>query len=168
MEMHPVSAADRPRLAALLELYVYDFSEMLAIDVGEDGRFHPPWQLDPYFANDPRAHAFLIRVEAKLAGLALVKQGSRLSEDATIFDMAEFLVLRRYRRHGVGERAAGWLFDRFAGIWEVRQKLANTQASAFWRRIIGRRGPFEDLVVDDERWHGPVQRFDSRTSATLK
>jgi predicted acetyltransferase len=57
---------------------------MLAIDVGEDGRFHPPWQLDPYFADDPRAHAFLIRVESKLAGLALVKQGSRLSDDATI------------------------------------------------------------------------------------
>jgi predicted acetyltransferase len=75
---------------------------------------------------------------------------------------------RRYRRHGVGERAAGWLFDRFAGIWEVRRTSANTQATAFWRRIIGRRGRFEDLVVDDERWHGPVQRFDSRTSATSR
>jgi hypothetical protein len=63
---------------------------------------------------------------------------------------------------------AGWLLDRFAGIWELRQKPANTQATAFWRRIIGRRGPFEDLVADGERWHGPVQRFDSRTSATLK
>jgi predicted acetyltransferase len=163
MELHPVSAADRPRLMALLELYVYDFSELLAIDVGEDGRFHLPWQLDPYFADDPRARAFLIRVDGKLAGLALVNQGSRLTDDATTFDMAEFLVLRRYRRHGVGERAANWIFDRFAGIWEVRQKPVNTAATAFWRRILARRGPFEDLVVDDERWHGPAQRLDSRT-----
>jgi predicted acetyltransferase len=165
MEMHPVTADDRQRLAALLELYTYDFSEMVGIDVGEDGRFHPPLLLDPYFAGDPRARGFLIRVEGKLAGFALVNQGSRLSDDPTVFDMAEFLVLRKYRRQGVGERAAGWLFDHFAGMWEVRQKLANTQATAFWRRIIGRRGAFEDLDVDDERWQGPVQRFDSRTGA---
>jgi len=35
------------RLAELFELYAYDFSEVLGLDVGEDGRFQLP-ALDPY------------------------------------------------------------------------------------------------------------------------
>jgi predicted acetyltransferase len=156
---------DQPRLDALLELYVYDFSALLGIDVGDDGRFRAP-PLDEYFT-DPRRHAFLIRVDGKLAGFALVQQRSRLSGDEAVCDMAEFFVMRRYRRRGVGERVAAWLFDRFAGPWEVREKPENEAATAFWRRAIGRYtgGRFEELLLGDERWRGPVQRFDSRQAA---
>lgn len=153
---------DRARIEALLELYVYDFSEILALDVADDGRFRPP-SLDAYFA-DPRCHAFLFRVDGKLAGFALVQQRSRLSGDESVCDVAQFFVLRKYRRHGVGERAAGWLFDRFRGPWEVRQELKNVAATTFWRRVVARytAGAFDEVILDDDRWRGPVQRFDSR------
>jgi predicted acetyltransferase len=97
-------------------------------------------------------------------GFALVQPGSYLSADPSVFDMAEFFVLRRYRRKGVGECVAAWLFDRFAGTWEVREKANHTAAIAFWRRTIGRYtgDRFEDFALDDERWHGQVQRFDSK------
>jgi predicted acetyltransferase len=152
---------DRPRLAALLELYTYDFSEVLGLDVGDDGRFRVP-ALGAYWT-DPHRHPFLIRVGDKLAGFALVHQGSRLTDDAAVWDMAEFFVMRKYRRRGVGEQAAHWLFDRFRGRWEVRERAENHAATAFWRRAIGRyaHGRFEELVLDDARWRGPVQRFDS-------
>jgi len=70
-------------------------------------------------------------------------------------------------RRGVGERAAAWLFERFRGPWEVRQRRENQAATAFWRRAIGRYagGRFEELELDDERWRGPVQRFDSTRRA---
>jgi predicted acetyltransferase len=152
---------DQARLVALFELYAYDFSEILGLDVGDDGRFRVP-VLDAYWT-DPRRHPFLIRVEERLAGFALVQRRSRLTGDEAVHDVAEFFVMRRYRRHGVGERAARWLFGRFRGRWEVRQKPENEAATAFWRRVIGRYsgGRFENVVWDDERWRGPVQRFDS-------
>lgn len=154
-----VTEGSRSVLEALLELYCYDFSERLALDVGDDGRFRIP-PVDAYF-RDPRRHAFFVRVDGKFAGFALVHEGSHLSDDASIRDMAEFFVMLRYRRHGVGEAAARWLFDRFKGRWEVRERAENPSATAFWRRVIGRytSGDFEDLLWDDDRWRGPVQRF---------
>jgi predicted acetyltransferase len=77
--------------------------------------------------------------------------------------MAELFVMRRHRRCGVGEQVASWLFDRFRGPWEVREKAENQAATAFWRRIIDSYtdGRFQELLLDNERWRGPVQRFNS-------
>ena len=161
------SPADHPRLLALLQLYAYDFSEILPLDVADDGRFYVP----AVAANltDPRNHAFLVRVDSRLAGFALVQPHSYLTGDTRVFDLAELFVLRRYRRCGVGEQLASWLFDHFLGPWEVRQKAENQAATAFWRRVIGRytNGQFQEQQLDDARWRGPVQRFDStRRTAT--
>jgi predicted acetyltransferase len=157
---------DQARVGALFELYAYDFSEILGLDVGDDGRFRAP-PLDAYWT-DPRRHAFLIRVDERLGGFALVQERSRLTGEEGVRDVAEFFVMRRYRHHGIGERAARWLFDRFRGRWEVRQKPENEAATAFWRRVISRYsgGSFEDVEWDDARWRGPVQRFDN--TATLR
>lgn len=152
---------EQARLAGLFELYAYDFSEILDLDVGDDGRFQPP-PLDAYWT-DPTHHPFLIRVDEKLAGFALVQERSRLTGNDGVRDVAEFFVMRRYRRHGVGVHAASFLFDQFRGPWEVRQKPENHHATAFWRNAIARytNGQFEDAVWNDDRWRGPVQRFDS-------
>jgi predicted acetyltransferase len=143
-------------LAALLQLYVYDFSEMLGLDVGDDGRYGVP--------TIEGRDAFLIRVDGKLAGFALHAGKSRLTGKDGVHDVAELFVLQRYRRRGVGDQAARFLFDRFPGRWEVRQKAENTGAIAFWRRVIGRytNGRFDEEVLADDRWQGPVQRFDNR------
>lgn len=161
----PAARAEEPCLRALFELYVYDFSELLGLDLGDDGRFVVP-SLAAYW-EDARRHAFLVRVDGKLAGFALVARGSRLGDDPDAYDMAEFFVVRRYRRRGVGERAAADIFARFPGRWEVRQRPQNTAATAFWRRVIGRctGERFIDEQRDGERWRGPVQRFDVRPPA---
>lgn len=161
VQCSPAGPEDHQRLLALLQLYAYDFSEILPLEVAEDGRFHVP----SVTANltDPDHHAFLIRVDSRLAGFALVRPSSYLTGDAGVFDMAELFVMRRHRHRGVGEHVASWLFDRFRGPWEVRQRAENQAATAFWRRTIFRYadGQFEELLLDDERWRGPVQRFDS-------
>jgi predicted acetyltransferase len=162
VQVTPAGPDERERLVTLLQLYLYDFSEILPLDVGDDGRFAAP-SLDPWWS-EPRRYPFLLRVDDKLAGFALVHGRSRLTGDEAVCDMSEFFVMRRYRRQGIGERAASWLFDRFRGAWEVRQKAENRAATAFWRRAIGRytAGRFDEEILDDERWRGPVQRFDSR------
>lgn len=155
VQISPVVPEEHHALAALMQLYVYDFSEMLGLDVADDGRYHGP--------SVEGRDAFLARVGGKLAGFALVGDESRLTGERGVHDVAELFVLRRYRRSGVGEQLARALFDRYRGRWEVRQKMENVQAIAFWRRVIDRYtgGRFDEDVLDDPRWRGPVQRFDN-------
>jgi predicted acetyltransferase len=153
--------ANRDALGNLMELYTYDFSAMLRLEVGDNGRFaeHP---LDAYWLDSWRS-PFFIREGSRLAGFALVHRKSRLSGANDVWDMAEFFVLRRHRRKGVGIEAAHQLFARHEGTWEVRQRKENVAATAFWRTVIAAYtdGLFTEDWIDDERWSGPVQRFTS-------
>jgi predicted acetyltransferase len=159
MELVPATRDDKPVLLALNEYYTYDFSELLGLDVGDDGSFGGA-RIERHF-EDPCCHPFLIRVDGKLAGFALHEGRSRLTGEEGVNDVADFFVMRKYRKHAVGARAAVALFDRFAGPWEVRQVRPNVGATAFWRKVIARytRGGWEELELDDERFHGFVQRF---------
>jgi predicted acetyltransferase len=153
--------SDQEALRNLFQLYAYDFSEVLPLDVDKTGRFKEE-PLDAYW-NDAWRFPFLLRVHEQLAGFALVHHKSKLSTADDVWDMAEFFVLRRYRRAGVGMRAAHRIFATHAGDWEVRQRNANVSATLFWRRAIYAytEGRFTEEVLDDERWRGPVQRFTS-------
>jgi predicted acetyltransferase len=145
----------------LMQLYAYDWSELGRLEIGEDGRF-ADYPLDPYFEDDWR-RPFLVRVDGRLAGFALIAERSRLTGAAGVYDMAEFFVMRRYRGQGVGTAAACAAFDRFPGPWEIRQRDENTAATAFWRKVIGRYtgGNYQEVRWDDAAWTGPVQRFSS-------
>jgi predicted acetyltransferase len=166
LRVEPATAGMRAALEALFQLYVYDFSAMVGEDVEEDGRFPAP-QLDTLW-NDPRQEPFLFRVEDRLAGLAIVHHGSRLTGEAEVWDMAQFFVMKKYRRQGLGARAARRLFEMHRGPWEVRQIPENTAATAFWRRVIddvaGPGGWIETREVGDQ-WRGTVQRFTSAATA---
>jgi predicted acetyltransferase len=161
ISLDPASAAERPVLENLFQLYAYDWSELGWMEVGPDGRFADP-SLDGYWRDQDR-HPFLIRVDGRLAGFALVAGRSRLTGAAGVFDMAEFFVLRKYRRQGVGFAAASAAFDRFSGRWEIRQRDENAAATAFWRRVVARytEGSYREIRADDADWVGPVQTFSS-------
>jgi predicted acetyltransferase len=158
-EIVPATTKDAPIFRSLMQLYAYDFSEFMGWDVDSDGRFDEkgvePLRLDPL------RHPFLIRAKGHVAGFVLVDRQSRLFAAEPANDMAEFFVLRKYRRQGVGARVAVCVFDLFPGRWEVRQTARNTLATAFWRKVIGAYsgGNFQEVVWNDERWCGPVQIF---------
>ena len=121
-------------LANLLELYVHDFSEFLDVELGPDGRFGYP-QLSLHWS-EPERHPFLVKVDAQWAGFAFVKRGSEVSSKEDVWDMAEFFVLRGYRRRGIGTQIAHDVWRRFPGLWEVRVMEANVVAREFWGRAI--------------------------------
>jgi predicted acetyltransferase len=56
--------------------------------------------------------------------------------DKTVWDMAEFFVVRGYRRRGIGTQIAHEVWRRFPGIWEVRVMESNHSARLFWERAI--------------------------------
>ena len=156
---------DAAVLAALAELYIYDFTEFTGEDPGEDGRFPTDW-LARLWA-EPDHYAFIARVDGKLAGFALIRRGSEFGDDVPgsvpPWNMAEFFVMRKHRRSGVGRMLATAMFDRFRGPWHVHQIARNTPAQAFWRRIIGEytNSAFTERLLEDDKRGGPVQIFDS-------
>lgn len=163
ISLSPASKEQQATLNNLMQLYSYDWSELRPLDVGEDGRFDD-YPLDVYW-QDPWRHPFLLRVEGTLAGFALISGRSRLTGSEGVFDMAEFFVMRRYRRRGVGLAAACAAFDRFPGPWEVRQRDDNVEATAFWRRVVARytNGAYQEARWNDATWVGPVQLFSTRS-----
>jgi predicted acetyltransferase len=144
IEVTEARLSDKPVVRQLLELYGHDFSEFTDADVDAHGYFGYRY-LDQYWTEAER-RPFLFRVDGRWAGFALVRIGDP-------HDMAEFFVLRKYRRRGIGITAAQEVFARFEGNWQVRQMAANTGATIFWRRAIP--WAFEEETTD----HGPVQRF---------
>jgi len=144
VEILEASLDDKSVVGRLLELYQYDFSEFVDGDLDAHGTYGYRF-LDNYWT-EPARHPYLFRVAGRWAGCALVRAGSP-------HDMAEFFVMRKYRRHGVGIRAARDLFARFPGDWQVRQVATNTPATTFWRRAIPY--PFAEERVERET----VQRF---------
>ena len=133
--LEAATAADASVLSNLLELYVHDLSDIFALEIGADGRFG--YDKLPLYWSEPDTHfAFLIRYRARLAGFALVTRGSPASDDPEALDLAEFFVLRAYRRSGVGRRAAVLLWNGLPGQWVVRVSEANRSAVPFWEAAV--------------------------------
>lgn len=130
--------SDAAVIANLLELYLYDLSPAFPrIELGADGRFGYE-KLPLYWTEPGRRFPFLIRFRTRVAGFALATRGSPMSDDPEVFDVAEFFVLRGYRRHGVGQRAAFLLWDRHPGRWIVRVSEGNAGALPFWTEIVAK------------------------------
>ncbi len=154
VEVIEAALEDEPVLANLLELYVHDFSEFLDLEIGEDGRFGYPSL--PLYWSEAGHHAFLIRADGKLAGFALVRNVAKASGREALWDMAEFFILRGYRRCGVGTLAAHEVWTRFPGGWEVRVMQRNALALRFWAGSIssfaGRPIEPHHVEKDGEPW----------------
>jgi predicted acetyltransferase len=127
-----ITRESAPVLRNLFELYAYDFSEQIPLELDASGRFGVTpgelwWTRDDHFP-------YLIRRADKLTGFALVRRGSRVTGEPEVMDVAEFFVLRGARGAGVGKIAAHALFDAFPGTWEVRVRRSNVAALRFWSR----------------------------------
>jgi predicted acetyltransferase len=152
----------QPVLANLLELYAHDFSEFHDLELGTDGRFG--YRHLPLYWSEPGRHPFLVTMDGKLAGLVFVKRGSEISGSESIWDMAEFFVVRGYRRRGIGTEIAHQVWRRFPGLWEVRAMQSNPPACHFWERtiseFIGKTVPSVLVETGGECWH--LFSFESR------
>jgi predicted acetyltransferase len=152
---------DKPIIRNLLQLYLYDFSEFDMEDVDDHGLYEYYLYLDHYWTEEGR-YPFLIRVEDNLAGFVFVRQVGITGSGENIYSIAEFFVMKKYRRTGVGKQVAHRLFDMFSGIWKVGQIEGNHPAQVFWRKNISEytKNDFDEIREGD--WDGPIQRFRSQ------
>lgn len=132
----PATPASGVLLGNLLELYIHDLSAAFPhVQLGQDGRFGYP-SLPLYWSEPERRFPFLIEHGGQTAGFALVTRGLAPQAQADVHDVAEFFVLRRHRRAGVGRHAASLLWRELPGRWMVRVAEANPAALAFWSGVV--------------------------------
>jgi predicted acetyltransferase len=133
--LRPVRQRDVPIVRRLVQLYVYDLvGERWGVEA--DGTYAPRRWHRRFWRGDDRHH-FLVRVNGRPAGFALVRELLPV-RGVPSREMAEFFVLRTYRRRGVGTRVARALFHRFPGRWELSVLTWNVIARPFWRGVIRR------------------------------
>jgi predicted acetyltransferase len=165
IDLVPASPDQESVIANLLELYAHDFSEFHPLELGADGRFG--YQHLHLYWSQPDRHPFLIKVNGKLAGLALVKKGNAVAESGTVWDVAEFFIVRAYRRQGIGIKVAHKIWEKFPGQWEVRVMKSNRNAVEFWLQavtaFVGAAIYPIHLEKDGERWL--IFPFESKQTA---
>ncbi len=84
LEVIPATAEQQETLANLLELYAHDFSEFHPLEIGANGRFGYPSL--PLYWSEPGRYPLLVRMGGNLAGFVLVKRGSEVSGNPTVWD----------------------------------------------------------------------------------
>jgi len=154
IEILPVLEEQKPVLGKLLEFYVYDFSEFAGFEVDEYG-YYGYSHLDEYWTDQTR-HPFFVKVDGKLAGFVLVFSLCDYIANENAHSIAEFFIMRKYRRNHVGDYAARYVFDLFPGEWEVKVLHSNKSAQLFWQKVIdgytkGKYTLHEEVI---ENWNG--------------
>ena len=157
--LDPIRPDERPVLRNLWELYVHDFSEIVACEPLPDGRFESDTSFAARIA--PPLDPLWIRRDGRLVGFVFIRPCSHLDGDPAVSDIAQFFVLRAHRRAGVGRAAAALAFARRPGRWEVRETAANLPAQRFWRHAVDEitEGRFAERPWEKDGTHGVMQTF---------
>lgn len=161
--LEPAGPEHRETIANLFQLYIHDFSEQWAGqergELGEDGRFEPYPYLESYWAGPGRV-PLLLRAAGRLAGFCLINRHHHGARPVD-WNVAEFFVVRKHRRSGLGAAAAAQVFQARPGVWEVAVARRNTGALAFWRDVIESQAGLAGLheLSDASDWDGTVFRF---------
>ncbi|GMK41296.1 hypothetical protein PCCS19_43520 [Paenibacillus sp. CCS19] len=154
VEVVQVTEDQKTILRQLIELYEYDFSEFNDADVNASGHYGYTY-LDHYWTEEKR-RAYFVKVDGRYAGFVLVNDyvNNLVDEDAR--SIAEFFIMRKYRRQGIGKLVAARVFDTFKGTWVVLQHGNNVASQQFWTRTIHdyTNGSYSEHDVTTEHWTG--------------
>ncbi len=155
-EIVTVKFEQKETLANLMQFYLYDSSEYNDDEVDSSGKMDLGEYFDAYWL-EPERYPFFIKHADKLVGFALIRQ---LNQDQ--HSVAEFFVMKKYRRLGIGKRAAFLLFDMFQSEWHIAQEHNNLAAQTFWKSIVKEytNNNFQETFSNSQP-KGPKQIFRS-------
>lgn len=151
LQFTKASAQQKVVIKNLIQFYLYDFSEFVDIDVEEDGSFAAYPYLEDYWKDENNRFPYILQIDQKYIGFALVRAIE--TEQRQYFSIAEFFVMKKYRREGIGKAAAQQVFNLHKGQWEVYQKESNKPAQIFWRKVIDEytKGKFTERFENGRR-----------------
>jgi predicted acetyltransferase len=148
----------------LMQFYKYDTSDFTLEDPTLFGQFDYNY-LDHYWTphgiTREGRKAYLLKIEGQLAGFALVNNFNLRNSVAEAQNIAEFFVMRKWRRQGIGRIFAFYLFDTFNGEWEIKQEKENENAQRFWSTVVSEytNNNYSKVESHEPEWEGPVIRF---------
>ena len=155
--LHRASEEYKAVMQNLMQFYIYDFSEYIKYDVEDNGLFAPYPHLDDYWKETSNKFPYIIKKDDKYVGFVLVRFIE--TQERMYFSIAEFFILKKYRRTGIGKAIAVMVFDLHKGLWEVFQKESNKPAQIFWKKVIEEytKGHYRERSEDGKR----IQNFEN-------
>jgi len=135
----------------LFQFYNYDFSEFIRCDVEEDGLYGTYPYLEDYWREVNHRFPYVIKQNGKYVGFVLVRFIE--SKECDYFSIAEFFIMKKYRKEGIGKAVAKQIFNLHKGQWEVYQLESNKPAQIFWNKTIDEytQGNFKERVENNRK-----------------
>ena len=134
MELVPIKIEEKEILRNLMEKYLYEFSQYTLWDVNPLGLYGYGY-IDHYWTEKGR-WPYFVKVDGKIAGFVMVND-FREADAATDYTMSEFFIVYKYRRHGIGRKAAYAVIQEHPGVWQLKYHPKNIASAKFWNGIVG-------------------------------
>ena len=112
-----VSREEKEVLRNLTEKYEYEFTSYEDADVNDLGLYGYKY-IDHYWTELDR-FAYFIKVNNKLAGFIMVDTHRYIEKIETKYSIAEFFVMLKYRKCGVGTYALKHILNKHKGKWQI-------------------------------------------------
>jgi predicted acetyltransferase len=150
----PATTGDRPVIDRLIQLYLYDMASDRPWPIGPDGRYAYDF-LDAFW-DEP----YLFHADGQIAGFALVIRHCPITTTAPCWFMAEYFILRSFRRQSLGATMLQAILPRHPGRWHIANQTENASADAFWSRTIPSAGRIDRPIhFDGDDW--TLRQFDA-------
>lgn len=128
-----IKLASRHVLENLFPYYIYDMSEYMGWAPSESGVFtYNSHSFDIYWKRSDHV-PFFIYVGEELAGFVLVR---KYPQNESVYDIAQFFVLRKFKGKGVGKKSLALVVSLFPGKWQIRVLIENNGALSFWKSAV--------------------------------
>ena len=138
ISLYKAGINDKGLLDNLMQLYLHDLSEFIAIDVGPNGKYEQ--NLSPQYVSSFEKSAFIIHAEYHIIGFVLVEPAG---SDLKVNDL---FVLNMWRGKGVGSAVVENLLKQGKSI--VSQfNSKNELAKYFWNNI--GKNPIHKLAMTE-------------------
>ena len=144
IEIKKVCIDEKEILRNLMEKYDYEFSQYEDMDVNKMGLYGYKY-IDHYWTEENR-YAYFIKVDGKLAGFVLINNHVDTGIE-TNYSIAEFFVMYKYKKLGVGTYSINTILNKFKGKWQITYAQKNKPAVNFWNKIINNytKGNFQKI-----------------------
>ena len=126
---------NRDVLFRLLQYSLFEESATDGNEINADGLYEYPW-FELYFT-EPDREAYFIKCVGTGELLGFVMVNTYMKGQCAGHAVAEFMVLPKFRRMGIGRLAAQLCFSLYSGYWEVSPSYGSDVAMAFWENVIG-------------------------------
>ncbi|MGE3318041.1 MAG: GNAT family N-acetyltransferase [Candidatus Berkiella sp.] len=132
----PATQEDESILSHLWPFYVYDLTRYCGHKPGWHNPTEPTFKshcVADYY-KDPDSQIYLLKMGSEHAGFMVIKKPDFMP-DVDWF-MAEFFIVAKFQRSGLGHEVAIDCFNRFKGKWAVGVLPENAPAFVFWQKTI--------------------------------